>query len=102
LQSNTTEHLGVAHGDDLFLIFNNRKSLSSYSEEERRLGHDFVEMYAMFSKNNEVNFGNIKIDEAKENDVQCIEVISSTNYSMKSLHDEFGEQQFWESLNIAE
>lgn len=98
--NNSGKTLGVAHGDDVFLIFNNRK-LSEYNDEEKIIGRNFVEMYKNFATNGFPLFGGHKINAVDKN-LQCLEIISGSNFSMISLEKSFGNFEFWDGLNIKE
>lgn len=98
--NNETKNLGIAHGDDLFLIFNNRK-LDEYTKEEQIIGRNFVQMYEGIANMKEVNYANTSLFEIKD-ELKCLEIISSSNFSMTTLNETFGEIQFWKSLNISE
>lgn len=92
--------MGVAHGDDVFLIFDNRK-LSEYSEEERLIGSNFVKMYEHFAIHGDVVFGDSLIN-ATDSDLKCLEILSATNHSMISIQKSFGNFGFFNELNLNE
>lgn len=94
--------MGVSHGDDVFLIYNNRYNLSSYTKEETEIGRYFVAMYREFSNANLVSFGNKEINAIKADDMECMEINSSFDYSMTKIGKTFGQIDFWNSLNIPE
>jgi carboxylesterase type B len=91
---------GVAHGDDVFLIFNNRK-LSEYNDEEILIGKNFVKMYENFATNDISTFGDSEIHNADKN-LECLEIVSATTHSMVPLEKHFGNSEFWNSLKIIE
>lgn len=95
--------MGVAHGDDLFLIFNNR-NLSDYGKEEIQLGHDFVKMYKIFAQSNKFIFNNLSM-QANNNDdnLKCLDIKSSSNFSTMHVDGNiFASVDFWNSLRISE
>lgn len=96
------KRLGVAHGDDVFLIFDNR-DLSDYSEEEKLIGRNFVKMYENFAFNSPVIFGATEISNLDEDEnLECLEIFSSLNNSMVAIEKSFGNSDFWNNLKINE
>lgn len=102
----TDVFLGVSHGDDVFLIYDNPGSRGPlnipYSIEEKRVSHQLVGLYHNFATHSIATFGNQTITKNRGNGVKCLEIFSPTNFSMQNKDEEFGHQKFWDSLNIQE
>ena len=98
---NTSERkLGVAHGDDIFLIFNNR-NLSDYEKDEIQLGRDFVEMYKDFAQTNE--FNNSSMQPISNDNLTCLKIKSPSNFATMHVDGNiFANSDFWKSLGILE
>lgn len=99
----TKPFLGVSHGDDVFLIFNNPNYRGPanipYSENEKIVGHNLIKMYRSYSVNNFAYYGNIAIRNIYSS-VQCLEIFSAQNFSMQAKDESFGQVEFWTSLKI--
>ncbi|KAG5673610.1 hypothetical protein PVAND_003640 [Polypedilum vanderplanki] len=94
-------YLGIAHGDDIFLIYNNRR-LNEYSNDELIIAHDFVEMYRTFSQTNNAVYANQSIKPIKSSSFECINIAAVANNRMIKIENTFGEVDFWKTLNIPE
>lgn len=92
--------LGVAHGDDVFLIFDNRE-LSDYSKEEKLIGKNFVKMYEKYASTENVIFGDSMIN-ATDKNLTCLEIVSASNHSMILLEKSFGNSEFFSRLDLNE
>lgn len=95
--------LGISHGDDVFLIYDNPTSRGPshipFSEDEKIVQHDLIKLYRSFSTNNFAFYGNTAI-QIIDSSVSCLEIFSSGNFSMQTKDKSFGHTVFWESLKI--
>lgn len=100
------DHLGVSHGDDVFLIYLNPSSRGPtkipYSKEEKMVGHELITLYYNFAATNFSLFNNVTIEKVDASDVKCLEIFSSQNFSIVTKDDQFGNVKFWDSLDIIE
>lgn len=99
--------LGISHGDDVFLIFDNPTSRGPshipYSEDEKSVQHSLIKLYRSFSTNNFAFYDNIAIENIYSSlraSVRGLEIFSSQNFSMQIKDQSFGQTIFWESLKI--
>lgn len=100
-----SDYLGVSHGDDVFLIYFNpgsRGSNISFSADEKKMGYQLMNMYFNFASESFATYGNMTVYDVKPNQVNCLEIFSPQNFSMRVLNEEFGQVKFWNSLNILE
>lgn len=95
--------LGISHGDDVFLIFDNPSSRGPsyipFSEDEKVVQHNLIKLYRSFSTNNFAFYDNIRIENIYPS-VTCLEIFSSKNFSMQIKDKSFGQSVFWDSLKI--
>lgn len=59
-------------------------------------------MYKLFNEQNVVKYAGKQIEASDGNTVQCMNLVSPSDYSMKALDKSFGEVDFWRSINIPE
>lgn len=97
------ENLGVSHGDDVFLIYDNPDSRSyiPFSEEEKKVSKNLIGLYSSFANQKVPFFGNLSMVEAKPDKINCLEIFSDRIVSM-AVKERFGQIKFWDSLNFNE
>lgn len=76
--------------------------MREYTSDEKTIGQHFIEMYKLFNDQNIVKFAGKLIEASDGNTIQCMNIESPSNYSMRVLDKSFGEVDFWKSLNIPE
>lgn len=98
------QNLGVSHGDDVFLIYDNPDSRSyiPYSEGEKIVSKNLIGIYSSFSKQNVPFYGNLSISAVKPNKINGLEIYSDRKVFMAVKDEKFGQTKFWDSLNLNE
>lgn len=98
------DFLGISHGDDVFLIYFNPNSRGPnaipYSDEEKIVSGQLIDLYHNFALYNITAYGNLTINRVKDSIVNCLEIFSAQNFSMTLKDEEFGQQKFWDDLMI--
>lgn len=98
------QNLGVSHGDDVFLIYENLDSRSyiPYSEGEKAVSRNLIGIYNSFVKQNVPFYGKLSIVEAKPDKINCLEIFSENLVSTSVKDERFGQIKFWDTLNLNE
>ncbi|KAL7048231.1 hypothetical protein ACKWTF_003275 [Chironomus riparius] len=91
----STDFLGISHGEDIFLIFTHLRP-HVYSEDEKKMAQNLINMYYEFSINNLPKFDIQVIHQSTPNATQYLEISSNKKYEMKS--DKFGNVKFWRNI----
>lgn len=96
------DFLGISHGDDVFLIYNNPSSRNniSYSEDEIIVSQQLINLYQNFSRDNSAVYDHLMIEKVKTDQIKCLEIFGSKNYSMVTKGENFGHSTFWDGLKI--
>ncbi|EAT35318.1 AAEL012509-PA, partial [Aedes aegypti] len=98
--SNSTKNYGVAHGEDVLLLFNTEwREKIPYTSEELLMAKRFVEMYDEFARTGVPKFGEIKIPQMDKVDmVRFLEV----NYpkSEVKLSRQLSDEKFWNQIDF--
>lgn len=89
---------GVAHGEDIFLIYGIILSNFPNSESEATVSTNLINMYYNFSKNNSAIYGGLKIDKSEPDDIKYLEISSATEFGMKQMNENFGNLEFWDQF----
>lgn len=89
---------GIDHGSDVFLVFS---TLRNYSDAERLVIENFVEMYYNFAATSTAVFGNLTVERARPGIFKALEINSGSDYKMVQLDDEFGQIRFWNEIEEA-
>lgn len=84
----------------MFLIYYNLDLHGPYSEDDKLVGHQLVKCYQDFASFNIAVYDTLTIEKVEPDNVKCLEIFSPTNFSMAVKTDQFGQQQFWDSLMI--
>ena len=88
--------LGIAHGEEYFLIFpiSKRGPLNS---EESDMCSKLLEMYLKFSINDEAQFGGVPITPVQGKMINYMAIESTTKYGMEVFEEDYyGNQKFWD------
>lgn len=89
---------GVAHGEDVLLIYAHHFRDIPYSEEETAIGQNLIDLHYNFAKHNKAVYGSMNIEKTKVNDIKCLEINSLDDYKMIQLDDDFGNMSFWDEI----
>lgn len=107
-KSGKDENLGVAHGEDVYLLYSNemRNEDRPYNFDEKRMQTLLLDLY--------YTFGTTDQPKMSDYDVPPIDALSVAQDTLKhacidspdsvatSAADNFGEEEFWDSLDFAE
>ncbi|XP_062541217.1 venom carboxylesterase-6-like [Armigeres subalbatus] len=98
--SNSTKNYGVAHGEDVLLLFNTEwRETVPYTEQELLMAGRFVGMYEGFAKNSVPKFGDYDVPRMDKTDmVRFLEV----NYpkSKEKLLRQLSDEDFWNQIDF--
>ncbi|KAL7048232.1 hypothetical protein ACKWTF_003276 [Chironomus riparius] len=98
IMGNTTDFLGVSHGEDIFLIFTNHFRHFDYTEDEKRMAQNLLNLYYEFSSNNLPKFDIQVINPSLPDAIQYLEISSNEKYAMKLETEKFGNVKFWREI----
>jgi hypothetical protein len=70
-----------------------------YSEDEKGMAQNLINMYYEFSVNDLPKFGMQAIHPSFPDDIQCLEISSNEKYSMKMVSEKFGNLKFWKEID---
>ena len=92
--------LGIAHGEDVFLVFPvAERQKIPFNDEETSLEFKLMEMYIKFANKNEARFGGLAITPVQGKAIHHMDILSSTQFGMKIFkEDHYGNQKFWDML----
>lgn len=90
--------LGVAHGEDVFLVFPvAERQKIPFNDEETYMEFKLMEMYNKFANNNEAQFGGLIIAPVQGKIIHHMDILSPTQFGMKTFKENyFGNQIFWD------
>lgn len=89
---------GVAHGEDVFLIYWNDWREFPYSEDEAKVGNGLIQLYYNFAENNKAIYDSLEIDQVKPNHFKGLEILSPENRKIVEFDDTFGNVAFWNAI----
>lgn len=107
--SGKNENLGVAHGEDVYLLYSTedlRDEVRPYTFDEKRMQSLLLDLYYTFATSDHPKMG--------EFDVPAIDALSVAQDTLKhacidnpdsvatAAADNFGDEEFWDSLDFAE
>ena len=98
MMSGGRTELGVAHGDDVLIIFplDGRSPLNADEEE---MTSKLIKMYIMFANENVAQFGGVPIIRVQLKTIKYMDIKSPTQYRMNLFEEEFyGNQKFWDKV----
>ncbi|XP_065087904.1 venom carboxylesterase-6-like [Ochlerotatus camptorhynchus] len=100
LLSKSTKNYGVAHGEDIFLIYTtSRREAIPYTEEETLMAGRFVDMYEQFSRESVAKFGDHEIPRMNRKDmVHFLEINYPT--SEVKLSRQLSDEEFWNQIDF--
>ncbi|XP_058457058.1 venom carboxylesterase-6-like [Malaya genurostris] len=100
--SNSTKNYGVAHGEDVLLMFKTEmRDATPYTEEELTVANLFIEMYANFARDDVPVFGEYIIPRMEDKHVlRFLEV----NYpkSEQKVKDQLSDEDFWNQIDFGD
>ncbi|XP_070490460.1 venom carboxylesterase-6-like [Chironomus tepperi] len=94
----TTDDIGISHGEDLLLIFTHDLRTIEYSDDEKRMAQNLINLYYEFSINNLPKFGTQVIHPSLPDEIQYLEISSNEKYAMKLVTEKFGNVKFWRQI----
>jgi carboxylesterase type B len=96
------DFLGISHGDDVFLIYNNPSSRNDipYSDDEIIVSQQLINLYQNFSSDSSPVYDLLMIEKVITDKVKCLEIFGSKNYSIAIKDESFGHSTFWDNLKI--
>lgn len=94
----TETYSGVAHGEDVFLIYKRNDRTEPFTDGEVKVSKNLLSLYFNFANSNEVVFGGIKADKVNPKSVQGLEITDSGEGVIIDVDDAFGSGPFWEDL----
>lgn len=80
------------------LIFTHDLRKIEYSEDEKRMAQNLINMYYEFSINELPKFGTQVIHPSLLNAIQCLEISSNEKFAMKLVTEKFGNVKFWKQI----
>jgi len=80
------------------LIFTHDLRTIEYSEDEKRMTQNLINMYYEFSVNDLPKFDMQVIHPSFPDAVQCLEISSNQKYVMKMVTEKFGNVKFWKQI----
>ena len=88
--------LGVAHGDDVFIIFPLAGRIPLNADEEE-MSSNLIQMYIMFANENIAQFGGVQMMPVLGKKIQYMDIKSPSQIAMNFFTEEFyGNQKFWD------
>lgn len=107
--SGKDENLGVAHGEDVYLLYSTedlRDEVRPYSIDEKRMQSLLLDLYVTFGKTDTPKMGDFDVPPIDALSVAQDTVkhacIDSPDSVATASADDFGEEKFWDSLDFAE
>ncbi|XP_037044090.1 venom carboxylesterase-6-like [Bradysia coprophila] len=92
----TDDEIGIDHGSDVFLV---SSSPRDYSEDERIVIKNFVDMFYNFAATSTAVYGYITVENSVPGDLKALEINTGTDYKMVQLDEEFGQIHFWNEID---
>lgn len=90
---------GIAHGEDVFLVFNSDIRHVGFSDDERKMGHNLIDTMYEFAVNDQPKFDKQLINRSYPDAVQTLEIHSNRKYAMKMQDEKFGNVKFWKKID---
>lgn len=101
-QKPLNDSLGIGHGDDVFLIYENLDEPNELEGTETiQMSSLLMNFYGNFSLKNTPVFGAQELERVEPKNVRCLEIFSPSNFSIVQKNN-IGNIYFWKSLNIEE
>ncbi len=88
--------LGVAHGEDLFLILpQNFRDDAPMNENELLMASNLLDMFIEFSKNERITFGNVDLKVLANESLNFLEIFNPKIAKINKFNN-FGNEAFWD------
>lgn len=98
--SKSTKNYGVAHGEDVLLIYTtSRRDAIPYTEEETVMAGRFVDMYERFSRDNVAKFGDYELPRMDRKDIVQFLEINYPKSEIKHSH-QLSDEEFWNQIDF--
>ncbi|CAO1367208.1 unnamed protein product [Diamesa serratosioi] len=95
--SGSSDKLGIAHGEDNFLIFDTKTR--DLSEEELTMSKNLIDLFSTFARENIAIYENTKLVQVQSGNVKALEIFGPGNVKISDKNS-FGNVKFWDSLSI--
>ena len=95
--SKTKDYIGVAHGEDVLLIYRTHLRDLPFNDEESTISKKLIDMYYNFASKNVVVYGDLEVEATNPKHMKALE-IKSTFGSIIQLDEEFGGVTFWDEI----
>ncbi|KAL7286277.1 hypothetical protein TKK_0019453 [Trichogramma kaykai] len=101
--THTDENLGVAHGDDVYLVIGNDVIDPTKSKDDMKMHHILANLWVSVAKHGEPNVSPswTKMDPSKKLGMNYLHIAMPESLEMK-FSDDFGQRSFWDSLGFDE
>ncbi|KAG5677930.1 hypothetical protein PVAND_007644 [Polypedilum vanderplanki] len=98
IMSKTNDNLGIAHGEDVFLIFKSGLRHLPYSDEELEMNKKLLNFYYDFAKSDTPKFAGLTIEQSTPDNCKYLQIFSNEKFSMKEIDENFGNVNFWDKM----
>ncbi|XP_012525770.2 venom carboxylesterase-6 [Monomorium pharaonis] len=101
--SSTTENYGVAHSDDVFYVLDTPYVDPTTTQKDRDMQKQLINFWVLFATEGIPKVGNVewpKLDPLKK-EFHYLHIASPDKINMESCTN-FGEKEFWNSINFNE
>lgn len=88
---------GIAHGEDVGLIFRLLRT-KPYSNDEKMMIKNLIEMWHSFATTNEPSFNGSKITKSTPHKLKYLEISSNEEFKNFDIDEYFGEVGFWNKI----
>lgn len=105
--SRNDKGFGVAHGEDVYLLYSTedlRGDIRPYTIDEKLMIEMLLDMYYTFSRTGKPSLGDYETPQFDIRQPQALKhaCIDGPDSIGTAAVDDFGEEEFWESLKFAE
>lgn len=91
--------LGVAHGEDIFMIYKSHKRVLPFSKNESKVSRNLINMYFNFANSSVVTFGDVFVEKVNPaNKVTGVEISNSGEGVIRDYEETFGNGPFWDEI----
>lgn len=93
-------NLGVAHGEDVLLVFKvGERNELPYSEEEKLMTESLTELYFNFADKNVAVYKNTELKAVTKGQFNTMEIYEPGKFE-NIVKEDFANSQFWDDLEI--
>ena len=93
-------NLGVAHGEDVLLIFKvGERNELPYSEEEQVMTESLAELYFNFAEKNVAVYNDTELKAVTKGQLNTMEIYGPGKFE-NIVKEDFANSQFWDDLGI--